>query len=148
MTSNIHVRRAQAQDLRRILRIEQASFGADAWDAGTLHEYLRHCPQLFLVAETPSRLAGYIITCIESGKAELVSIAVAPAFRRRCIGKLLLTHTRARLQRRDIGAWWLMVRTTNEPAIRFYRRFGFVLARLVKNYYEDGASAWCMWFPF
>ena len=148
MTSRFRVRRAQKQDLRRILRIEQASFGTDAWDSKLFREYLRHCPQLFLVAETSARLAGYIITSIGEGKAELVSIAVSPAFRRRGIGKLLLNQTLARLERRDIGAWWLMVRTTNESAIRFYRRFGFVLARLVKNYYEDGASAWCMWFPF
>ena len=148
MTSRVHIRRAEEQDLQRIIRIEQASFGADAWDRDLLRKYLRHCPKLFLVAETPTRLAGYIITCIADGKAELVSIAVAPAFRRHGIGKLLLAGTRTRLRRHDVGAWWLMVRTTNEPAIRFYRRFGFVLARLVKNYYEDGANAWCMWFPF
>ena len=148
MTSRFRVRRALPQDLPRILRIEQAAFGADAWDRATFREYLRHCPQLFLVAETPARLAGYIITCIESGKAELTSLAVAPAFRRRGVGKLLLTQTRSRLERRDIGAWWLMVRTTNESAIGFYRKFGFVLGRLVKNYYEDSAAAWCMWFPF
>ena len=99
------------------------------------------------MAETPERLAGYIITCIGNGKAELVSIAVAPRYRRHGIGKMMLKQTLTRLRRRDAGPWWLMVRTTNEPAIHFYREFGFVLARLVKNYYEDGASAWCMWFP-
>lgn len=145
VTSRVRFRRAETRDLRRILRIEHASFGEDAWDRDVFVEYLRHRPKLFLVAEANTRLAGYIITSTEAGKAELVSIAVAPRDRRHGIGNLMLRESRARLRRRDVGSWWLMVRTDNEAAIRFYRRFGFVIGRLVKNYYEDGSAAWCMW---
>ena len=141
----VHIRRAEVRDLSRILRIERASFGEAAWDREIFLEYLRHRPRLFLVAETNTRLAGYIIASTEAGKAELVSIAVAPHYRRRGIGNWMLRQARGRLRRHDVGTWWLMVRTDNEAAIRFYRRFGFVIGRLVKNYYEDGAAAWCMW---
>jgi ribosomal protein S18 acetylase RimI-like enzyme len=38
----------------------------------------------------------------------------------------------------------LMVSTTNAPALRFYRQYGFVRTRLVKRYYGPGRDAWRM----
>ncbi len=37
-----------------------------------------------------------------------------------------------------------MVSTTNAPALRFYRQYGFVRTRLVKRYYGAGRDAWRM----
>jgi len=37
-----------------------------------------------------------------------------------------------------------MVRAANEPAIRFYWKFGFERRRRVPGYYENGGDAWRM----
>ncbi|MEO8131150.1 MAG: GNAT family N-acetyltransferase, partial [Bryobacteraceae bacterium] len=75
---------------------------------------------------------------------ELVSIAVDPDFRTLGVGAALMKHTASVLKRRRVYSWHLMVRINNEPAIRFYRRFGFVRSRTVRGYYENGGDAWRM----
>jgi ribosomal protein S18 acetylase RimI-like enzyme len=37
-----------------------------------------------------------------------------------------------------------MVATANEPALRFYRQFGFIRVRKVARYYGPGRDAWRM----
>ena len=55
MDKQFAVRRVRQRDLDRILEIERASFGADAYDRNLFAEYTRKCGGLFLVAERASR---------------------------------------------------------------------------------------------
>jgi ribosomal-protein-alanine N-acetyltransferase len=144
LPSAVEIRRFEPGDLDRILEIEQFSFGADAWDRDLFLEYFRRCPDLFLVARRAGRIAGYIITCAGARAAELASIAVDPGDRLRGLGHAMLHNTLAQLRSRGVSTWWLMVATTNEPAIRFYEDFGFVRMRRSKRYYGTGRDAWRM----
>jgi ribosomal-protein-alanine N-acetyltransferase len=144
LPGRVHIRPALSGDLDRILEIEQASFGPDAWDRGLFLEYLRRCPDLFLVALRARRIRGYIITCAGSKNAELVSIAVDPRDRQRGLGRAMLDGTLAQLRSRPVSTWWLMVATTNESAMRFYENYGFVRTRRSKRYYGSGRDAWRM----
>jgi len=142
---SVQVRPFQARYLDRIVAIEKASFGREAWNRKLLGDYARSCPELFLIASSRRRIAGYSITVVEDSRsAELVSIAVDPRERGLGIGRALLDASGAQLKSRKIKTWWLMVRTTNEPALRFYERYGFARARLVKGYYGAGRDAWRM----
>jgi [ribosomal protein S18]-alanine N-acetyltransferase len=144
--SRVEVRPFQPRDLDRILEIEKASFGADAWDRELFLEYFRRCPDLFLVARRARRIAGYIITCIGSKDAELASIAVDPGDRLRGLGRAMLDETLAQLRSRRVSNWWLMVATTNEPAVHFYEDYGFLRGPRSKRYYGAGRDAWRMRF--
>jgi [ribosomal protein S18]-alanine N-acetyltransferase len=126
------------------LTIERSSFGADAWDKELFEGFLGSSSALFILAEAGGKLLGYLIAIDAGARAELASIATAPRARRRGIGQALMAHTLRRLRRRRVQEWWLMVRTTNDAAIHFYRRLGFRRTRRVKRYYEDGADAWRM----
>ena len=146
MDRSIQVQPFQPRNLDRIVAIEQASFGDEAWDAKLLLEYFRNSPELFFIAKIGRRIAGYILTVNIAGSrsAELVSIAVDPRDRRRGVGKALLDATRAQLRSRRIKTWWLMAGIANETAIGFYERYGFTRTRLVKRYYGAKRDAWRM----
>src|SRR5271163_3941001 len=103
------VRRFDLSDLPRVLAIERASFGDDAWDEKLFRAFYRRCPDLFLVATVRTRIAAYSITCTGSKNAELASIAVHPLHRRRGLAQNLLDYTAAELQSRNLKTWWLMV---------------------------------------
>lgn len=148
MAARVEVRPFQLRDLDRVLEIERGSFGPDAWDRDLFLEYFRRCPDLFLIARSGRRISGYIITCTTTKEAELVSIAVDPRDRRKRVGRALLDATLAQLRPWRPGAWWLMVATTNESAIRFYEGYGFVRKRRTKRYYGAGRDAWRMKFKF
>jgi len=106
--------------------------------------YWRETPELFLVARHGRRLAGYSITRIDWRGAEVDSIAVDPRYRGRGVAKALLDTTLTVLRAKNCGALRLMVSTVNAPAFRFYRQYGFVRTRRVKDYYGAGRDAWRM----
>src|SRR5260370_3845808 len=126
MLARMEIRPAVRRDLRRVLEIEAASFGRDAWDRPVFEDALEHSPSLFVVARLSGRIAGYSITYIERGAAELVSIAVHPVYRRRGVGEALMNFTRREIGTLGVAAWRLKVRTDNERAIGFYHTLGFV----------------------
>jgi [ribosomal protein S18]-alanine N-acetyltransferase len=140
----VDIRPFRLADIDRILEIERASFGRDAWPRSMFLDFARHCPDLFLVLKSGRRIAGYSITCTAGEKAELTSIAVDPRVRRQGLAQALLDHSAAELRRRRVRWWWLMVRVDNEAAIAFYRGYGFVRVRRVRDYYEDGESGYRM----
>jgi ribosomal-protein-alanine N-acetyltransferase len=65
-------------------------------------------------------------------------------FRGRGVAQALLRATIAKLRSQGTGALRLMVATANEPALRFYRQFGFIRVRKVARYYGPGRDAWRM----
>jgi ribosomal-protein-alanine N-acetyltransferase len=130
--------------VNRILEIEAASFGPDAWERELFLEALDECSDLFFVAKLRGKLVGYSITCMDRAKAELISIGVMPEARRQRVGEALMRFTWRELMRRRIRTWRLVVRVENEAAIRFYRGFGFKRLRTIKNYYGRGKDGWRM----
>jgi ribosomal-protein-alanine N-acetyltransferase len=137
----IDIRCFERRNLERVLEIERASFGKDAWPADAFVEYWRESPELFLVARQGRRIAGYSITRTNWRGAELESIAVDPRYRKHGVAQALLDATVAQLRSVTLR---LMVSTTNAPALRFYRQYGFVRTRLVKRYYGARRDAWRM----
>ena len=130
--------------LDRILEIERASFGRDAWPRSLFLELYADCRELFFVIKDGRRIAGYIATCVAARNAEIVSLAVHPDYRRRGLAAALLRRTLRAL--RDAGARRaeLMVRTGNQAGARLYRTFGFRRVRTVRRYYEDGGDGFLM----
>jgi ribosomal-protein-alanine N-acetyltransferase len=144
MPAPLKVRLFRRLDLERILEIENASFGNDAYDRNLFADFFHKCGGLFLVAEGRQRVCGYSVTCIRGERAELVSIAVDPRDRGKGAASALLESTLRRLRRRRVARFGLIVRLTNHPARTFYEKYGFRRVRLVPGYYEDGEDGLSM----
>jgi ribosomal protein S18 acetylase RimI-like enzyme len=130
--------------LKRVVEIERASFGKDAWHSDLFLAYWRACPDFFLIAKLGRRIAGYSIARIDWRGADLESIAVDPAFRNRGVAQALLGATLAKMRSERVSTIRLMVELENESALRLYRQAGFVRVRRVKDYYGPGRDAWRM----
>ena len=141
MQAQYGIRRSDVADLERIVQIENASFGSEAYDRKLFAEYRARCGALFLVAERRGRVCGYLIACLRGEAwAELVSVAVDPAARRSGAASALLESLFRRLRRRGVARLTLMVRVANRAAQAFYEKYGFQKRRKVRGYYEDGAD--------
>jgi [ribosomal protein S18]-alanine N-acetyltransferase len=145
MLPRILVRPFRAPDMDRILEIEVACFGADAYDRNLFAQLARQCGSLFLVAGRGRSMGGYMVTCMRGtkapGRAELVSIGVDPRFRRVGVASSLMKSTLRRLRLQGASRISLMVRVSNGTARRFYERHGFQKLRTEARYYEDGEDA-------
>jgi ribosomal-protein-alanine N-acetyltransferase len=153
MATRYTIRRFKPGDMDRVLEIERASFGKDAYDRKLFAEYQRKCGGLFLLAEGVRTVDGYSIACI-SGKysnlaerdnlASLESLAVHPHARGNGAASSLLKSTIRRLKLQGVGRITLIVRKSNAVALQFYERRGFAAVRRAPGYYEDGEEGLIM----
>jgi ribosomal-protein-alanine N-acetyltransferase len=148
MPAEYTIRRFKPADMDRVLEIERACFGKDAYDRKLFAEYQRKCGDLFLIAEGRKTVDGYSITCISERLgnllASLESIAVNPRARGKGAASLLLKSTIRRLKLQGVHRITLMVRRSNAVALQFYERRGFTAVRRAPGYYEDGEEGLVM----
>jgi ribosomal-protein-alanine N-acetyltransferase len=144
MPAPFTVRKLRCGDLDRILEIERASFGADAYDRKLFADHLRVRGGLFLAVERGAKVWGYLMACARRERAELVSIAVDPAARGQGAASALMESVLRRLKRRRVARLSLMVKTANREAEACYVKYGFRRLRRLRRYYEDGADGWLM----
>jgi ribosomal-protein-alanine N-acetyltransferase len=141
-----HLKRAiqivpfRLRHLDRILQIERASFGPDAWPREAFLEYYDDCRELFFVVKFSRRIAGYIIGCVDARDAEIASLAVHPDYRRRGLAAALIGRALRELRAAGIRRVELMVRVGNTAGEQLYRSLGFRRVRTVPGYYEDGGD--------
>ena len=148
MPAQYTVRRFKPADMDRVLAIERACFGKDAYDRKLFAGYERKCGSLFLLAEGVRTVDGYSIACV-SGKggnliASLESIAVDPRARGKGAASSLLKSTIRRLKLQGVHRMSLMVRRSNAVALQFYERRGFTTIRRAPGYYENGEDGLVM----
>jgi ribosomal-protein-alanine N-acetyltransferase len=136
------VRPAERQDLADLLRLERSGF-PDPWSAGALRGELESLGALALVAcaESPPRVVGYATFRHLADEAELLRLAVDPAWRRRRVGRRLVEAGLERLGARGILEVYLEVRCDNHPARALYEALGFAAVGQRRRYYPDGADA-------
>jgi ribosomal-protein-alanine N-acetyltransferase len=144
LTRAIQIVPFRLRHLARVLRIERASFGAEAWPRKYFLELYRDCGGFFVVAKVGGRIAGYAVACAEKRNAEIASLAVHPDYRRRGVADALMRHTLRELRGAGFGRVELMVRTGNTVGAQLYRALGFRRVRTMPGYYEDGGDGFLM----
>ena len=129
------IRDAREEDLDVLTELEQACFSLP-WTREQLAGELPDERHEFLVAEEDGKLVGYIgmMTVLDEGY--ISNVAVAPAARRRGIGRALVKEMLARAAKRELGFVTLEVREGNGSAIALYASEGFVGVGRRRGYYE------------
>lgn len=112
---------------------EEIALGLAQPGAFALVAVLREGVIGFVLADQKRRSLGHIIT-----------IDVRPEFRSQGVGNQLMPLTERRLQQRGALRVVLEVAVQNESAIRFYKKRGYAIRRLLPSYYRDGSDAYLM----
>lgn len=76
---------------------------------------------------------------------EIIWICTHPNYQKQKIATQLLNFlNKWILKNYNYHQIWLEVKTTNFIAIKMYKKLGFKINRIRKNYYADGGDAWEM----
>jgi len=86
-------------------------------------------------------LAGFVVSRIAADQAEILSIAVDPAYRGQGIARRMLDVHLRRLALYGVAVVFLEVDERNEPARRLYAGFGFTKVGRREAYYGGAAGA-------
>jgi [ribosomal protein S18]-alanine N-acetyltransferase len=81
-------------------------------------------------------LLGFILSRVAADEAEVLTVVVAAAARRRGIGRQLVASHIARLRNNKVATLFLEVGETNAAARKLYGSLGFVEVGRRKNYYR------------
>ena len=141
------IRIMDVPDLPHVAAIEGECFGSEAWPAQTFRDLLvafadAQPPRGTLwVAEdsTTHEILGYAGVEVSAlgGEMDIINIAVAPARRRRGIGRAFLDRIVRHCRNAQVPLLWLRVRTSNTDAQTFYRQMGFEARGQFHAYYVD-----------
>ncbi len=114
--------------------IEQEVF-ADPWSRQDFHDCVA-ADALFLVAEVAGEVSGYVVALDAADEGEILNLAVAPAGRRKGLGRALVEAVLGVLKDRDVRHVYLEVRESNAPARALYATQGFREVGRRKAYYR------------
>ncbi|MDH7489052.1 MAG: ribosomal protein S18-alanine N-acetyltransferase [Anaerolineae bacterium] len=160
----------RVQDIPEVLEIERVCFSMP-WSAHAYRYEIEENTLSWYVVARPThrraerRLLGKILNLRSAGQprtpiigyggfwmmvdeAHISTLAVAPPYRRRGVGELLLLTMIEEAERRGAAAVTLEVRVSNLPAQRLYEKYGFtVQGRRVRYYSDNGEDAYIMTTP-
>ncbi|NIR50541.1 ribosomal protein S18-alanine N-acetyltransferase [candidate division KSB1 bacterium] len=123
------------QDLNSVHGIERKSF-RNPWSRQSIAREIRNPDSLTLVVEKDHFVVGYVICWCVCDEAHVGTLAVDSRFRRTKIGEKLLRQLTKDLTRKNINHVYLEVRHSNLAAQKLYKKFGFKVSGVRKNYYS------------
>jgi [ribosomal protein S18]-alanine N-acetyltransferase len=122
-------------DLALAAAIHGACFD-EAWSAKTMAEILAMPGSFGLLALADDEPAGLVILLATGPEAEILSLAVVPALRRRGIARRLFEAAAGRLEAQGVARLYLEVAEDNLSARSLYRSVGFTEHGRRPGYYR------------
>ncbi|MFD6448286.1 ribosomal protein S18-alanine N-acetyltransferase [Promicromonospora sp. NPDC060204] len=142
----IVVRVLEPSDLEAVIEFDEQVFGGDAWPRDWFDEIVADPNVTMFVAEleqvTALQFAGYCALHVKGADGEVATIGVDEAFRRRGVGRKMMSVLVDRARTSGLSSMSLNLRTDNAGARKLYESFGFRTSGVEPRYYDsDGADA-------
>ena len=120
----------------QIANLEKICFH-DPWSENSIASELDSRLSLWLVALDGDAVVGYVGSQSVMGWADMMNIAVDPAYRRQGVAQELVERLVTALMENDVTCLTLEVRASNEPAKALYGKLGFQQVGRRPNYYRN-----------
>ena len=109
---------------------------ASHWNLRDVAELAASGTQIWVDVQE-NKLTGAVASREAAGETEILNLAVAPDWRRRGIGQLLMQTALEGAASAGAGKVFLEVRESNAGARAFYSRLGFAESGRRPNYYRE-----------
>lgn len=121
--------------IAEIAALEKICF-SDPWSETSISSELRNPLSLWLVALEDDRVVGYVGSQSVLDGADMMNIAIDPAYRRRGVALELVERLEMALKEKGVICLALEVRASNAAAIALYEKLGFSVIGKRPNYYR------------
>jgi ribosomal protein S18 acetylase RimI-like enzyme len=147
----LKVRDYQPQDFPRLLEIDQLCFVEGiAYSKEELRYFVSMPTAISLVGLQDEVIMGFIIADrfrprrASRSVGKIITIDVAPQAQHSGMGTLLMSSAEAELKRVGCDYVSLEVAVDNEPALRFYKKHGYSVLKVLPRYYLDSIDGLLM----
>jgi tRNA threonylcarbamoyladenosine biosynthesis protein TsaB len=134
------LRSVTSSDLEALAPIHAAAF-EEGWSARSLGELTNSAGSIAVVAANGAKLFGFVLARVAADEAEILTIAVAPQYRRAGIGKELLLAAMDAAAQKGARAMFLEVSRENIAARTLYAGRGFTEVGARPGYYREKGQA-------
>lgn len=146
MPNRVRIRTATLKDLPALVDLETRGFTADNFSPEQFRYLLTRANSTILVMVIDRRAVGEAILLWKKGLkvGRLYNIVIDPRYQGAGLGRRLLAACEREAIRRKCRKLSLEVRTDNETAIAFYRKYGYRITENLPRYYSGKASGYRM----
>ena len=139
----IHYVPMTADHVSAVAELEKLCF-TTPWSERSVASELDNPLSLWLVALDGEAVVGYVGSQSVMDEADMMNIAVLPAYRRLGIAQSLVTALCHRLADNGVHSLTLEVRASNQPAKALYAKLGFTEVGRRPNYYSNPKEDACI----
>lgn len=145
----LNIRPAAREDMPVLFALDRACFRPGiAYSRAELEYFVFHPRSVSIVTEDDSGVAGFAVVEFlpERGQTlgHIVTIDVAPAMRRRGVGRALMESIATVCREKQAARTRLEVAVDNDAALAFYRLLGFVETGRIRGFYLGKLDALVM----
>lgn len=145
MINNIEIRLMNQNDIDGVFEVEKNCF-EDYWSKQSFEKELKNDVARYLVAIKENKIVGYLGVWFVIDEGHITNVAVHSDCRGQKIGDMLIKQLIVECEKNNINAITLEVRISNLIAQNLYKKYGFKLAGIRKEYYQDNKEdAMIMW---
>ncbi|MFA9238716.1 MAG: GNAT family N-acetyltransferase [Candidatus Paceibacteria bacterium] len=128
------IEKANLEDLSPLYTIEREVFLNDPFSMSKNSIKYHILKNELYKIEIDGETAGYILWLKRKKYYRLYSLAIGNDFQNKGLAKRILEYSFEKLKDKDFS---LEVKISNEVAINLYKKFGFEIKKVLKDYYED-----------
>lgn len=130
------IEQADAREAEALAALHARAF-SDRWSAAFIASLIASPGAVALMAREAGTPSGFILARVAADEAEILTLAVDPASRRRGSGRTLVMAAARRACAGGARTMFLEVETTNDAARALYAGLGFREAGQRRGYYRD-----------
>ncbi len=131
---NVNIIKMENAHIAKVAAIERETFSVP-WSEQAFTDTLFMENVIFYAASVNGEVAGYCGIYLAADEGEITNVAVSLPYRRHKIAGMLLHETIETACEKGAQRIFLEVRSQNGPAIQLYRKTGFEVIGIRKNYY-------------
>jgi ribosomal-protein-alanine N-acetyltransferase len=107
------------------------------WSKNSIEEEIDNPLSLFYVAKEDEKVIGFTMCWFVMDECHIGNLAVHPDYRNKGVGTALLNKILESFEEHETKNVLLEVRTSNENAIKLYKKLGFTEVCVRPHYYKN-----------
>ena len=136
MDGNYIIENLNLTHIEEICDIEKRCF-SDAWSRQSFIDEIDNENSVFIVVKKEDKIVAYSGFWYIVDDAQIMNVAVDTTYKGMKISHILMKEMIQRAMDKNMATMSLEVRVSNEIAINLYKGYGFEIAGVRKQYYQD-----------
>ena len=129
------------QTIFQLANLEKECFGRDAWSIAALRGEFENEFSHFFAKRVNGAIVGYVCIRVMYEESQICNICVVPQYRRQGFASELLETVREFSTGEGCERCELEVNVSNEPAVELYKKCGYNVEGIRKNFYRRSRYA-------